>query len=48
VSQNTVPTGELRTVAVTDIHVQDGFNPRDRFERGELDGLTRSIATHGV
>ena len=38
-SQHTVPTGELRTVALADIHVQDGFNPRDRFERGELPGF---------
>jgi ParB family transcriptional regulator, chromosome partitioning protein len=48
VSQHTVPTGEPRTVALADIYVQDGFNPRDRFERGELDALTRSIAAHGV
>jgi ParB/RepB/Spo0J family partition protein len=48
VSAQTVPQTEQRTVALTEIHVEEGFNPRDRFERKQLDELVRSIELHGL
>jgi ParB/RepB/Spo0J family partition protein len=48
VSAQTVPQTEQRTVALTEIHVAEGFNPRDGFDRSELERLTRSVAAHGV
>jgi ParB/RepB/Spo0J family partition protein len=48
VSPQTVPQTEQRTVALAEIHVEQGFNPRDRFERKPLDELAKSIAVHGL
>jgi ParB/RepB/Spo0J family partition protein len=48
VSAQTVSQAEQRTLALTDIRVERGFNPRDRFERKKLDELARSIALHGL
>jgi hypothetical protein len=43
VSSTTVPQTEQRTVALKDIDVAEGFKPRDRFDRTELERLTRSV-----
>jgi ParB family chromosome partitioning protein len=48
VSAQTVPQVEQRTVAPSDIHVGQGFNPRDRFEQKKLDQPATSIAIHGL
>jgi ParB/RepB/Spo0J family partition protein len=48
VSPETVPQAEQRTVALAEIDVAEGFNPRDRFDRKQLDELARSIALHGL
>jgi ParB family transcriptional regulator, chromosome partitioning protein len=48
VSPQTVPQIEQRTVALAEIHVEQGFNPRDRCERKQLDELVRSIKLHGL
>jgi ParB/RepB/Spo0J family partition protein len=48
VSAQTVPHTEQRTVALAQIHVDEGFNPRDRFEQKQLDELARSITLHGL
>jgi ParB/RepB/Spo0J family partition protein len=48
VSEKTVHSGELRTIALADIHVAERFNPRSDFDREELERLRRSIEQHGV
>jgi ParB family chromosome partitioning protein len=40
--------GELRTVALDSIDVEEGFNPRTQLDRATLERLTKSIALHGV
>ena len=47
-SSQTVPQTEQRTLALAEIQVEQGFNPRDRFERKQLDELAKSIAVHGL
>jgi ParB/RepB/Spo0J family partition protein len=39
---------ELRTVALSRIHVEDGFNPRQRFDEAELERLAQSIRLRGL
>jgi ParB/RepB/Spo0J family partition protein len=48
VSTQTVPQTKQRTVALAEIRVEQGFNPRERFERKQLDELAKSIAVHGL
>lgn len=47
-STQTVPQTKQRTVALAEIRVEQGFNPRERFERKQLDELAKSIAVHGL
>jgi ParB/RepB/Spo0J family partition protein len=42
------PPAELRTVALSRIHVEEGFNPRQRFDQAELERLARSIRLRGL
>jgi ParB/RepB/Spo0J family partition protein len=37
-----------RTVALSAVHVDEGFNPRDDAQRAEITGLAESIRTHGL
>ena len=37
-----------RTVALSAVHVDEGFNPRDDAQRAEITGLADSIKTHGL
>lgn len=37
-----------RTVALSQIHVSEGFNPRTNAERAEIARLAESITTHGL
>ena len=39
---------EQRTVALSQVHVADGFNPRDAAEKAEIARLAESIKTHGL
>jgi ParB/RepB/Spo0J family partition protein len=48
VSSQTVPQTEQRTQALAEIQVEEGFNPRDRLQRKQLDELAKSIAMHGL
>ncbi len=45
---STTTQPDQRTVALSAIHVAEGFNPRDQAERAELARLVASIKTHGV
>ena len=47
-SSQTVPQTEQRILALAEIQVEQGFNPRGRFERKQLDELAKSIAVHGL
>ena len=47
-SPQTVPQTEQRILALAEIQVEQGFNPRGRFERKQLDELAKSIAVHGL
>jgi ParB/RepB/Spo0J family partition protein len=50
VSAKDVPSApaELRTVALSRIHVEEGFNPRHRFDEGNLEQLAQSIRQRGL
>ncbi len=39
---------QQRSVALSAIHIGEGFNPRDEAERAEIVRLAESIRTHGV
>ena len=41
-------TTQQRTVALSAIHVTDGFNPRTNAEKAEIARLAESITTHGL
>lgn len=40
--------GVMRTIALSKINVEEGFNPREHFDRRELVRLADSIRLHGV
>jgi ParB/RepB/Spo0J family partition protein len=48
VTQTSTSASETRTVSITDIHVEQEFNPRGELERTALDRLAASIGHHGV
>jgi ParB/RepB/Spo0J family partition protein len=47
VTKTATTIGELRTVALSAIHVEEQFNPRDDVERAEIDRLADSMRQHG-
>ena len=47
-SATTAPQPEQRTVALSQIHVAEGFNPRDDAAHAEIARLAESIKTHGL
>jgi ParB/RepB/Spo0J family partition protein len=46
-TKTTTAVGELRTVALSAIHVEEQFNPRDSVEQARVDELADSMRQHG-